>query len=222
MKSEPESASLPSSRQSRSPLPSLPDPRAAGPMASAVRLPRPAGLPSPSVHKSSVPKRPSSHRWPFSTPHITSCQRYNLRMAIVSRREFFGATAAAVLTTARSYSEIKGANERLRVGVIGCGGQAMGHMRALKKNKENDNVETIAVCDIYDKRLAQAAELTGGKPYKNYHDLLANKDIDYVLVATPEHWHSQMTLDVADAGKHIYCEKPMTRTVEQAKRVVAK
>jgi predicted dehydrogenase len=143
-------------------------------------------------------------------------------MAIVSRREFFGASAAAVLTTARSYSEIKGANERLRVGVIGCGGQAMGHMRALKNNKEKDNVQTIGVCDIYDKRLEQAASFTGGKPYRNYHDLLANKDIDYVLVATPEHWHCQMTLDVADAGKHIYCEKPMTRTVEQAKRVVAK
>lgn len=143
-------------------------------------------------------------------------------MAFVSRREFFGASAAAVLTTARSYSQIKGANERLRVGVIGCGGQAMGHMRALKRNKENDNVEMIAVCDIYDKRLDQAVALTGGKPYKNYHEVLSNKDIDYVLVATPEHWHSQMTLDAADAGKHIYCEKPMTRTVEQAKRVVAK
>src|SRR3982750_4896213 len=99
-------------------------------------------------------------------------RRYNRRMAFVSRREFLGATAAATLTTARSYSEIKGSNERLRVGVIGCGGQAMGHMRALKKNKDNDNVATIAVCDIYDKRLAQAAELTDGKPYKNYHDLL--------------------------------------------------
>src|SRR5215212_4988200 len=143
-------------------------------------------------------------------------------MAIVSRREFLGASAAAVLTTARSYSEIKGANERLRVGVIGCGSQALRHMRALKSNKDNDNVETIAVCDIYDKRLDKAAELTDGKPYKSYHELLANKDIDYVLVATPEHWHAQMVLDVADAGKHIYCEKPMTRTVEQAKRVVAK
>jgi predicted dehydrogenase len=143
-------------------------------------------------------------------------------MGFVSRREFFGASAAAVMTTARSYAEIKGANERLHVGVIGCGGQAMGHMRALKRNKDTDNVETIAVCDAYDKRLDQAAELTGGKKYTNYHELLANKDIDYVLVATPEHWHSQMTLDAADAGKHIYCEKPMTRTVEQAKRVVAK
>jgi predicted dehydrogenase len=140
-----------------------------------------------------------------------------------SRREFFGVSSAALLTsTARGYSQISGANERLRVGVIGCGGQAMGHMRALKRNKDADNVEIIAVSDIYKKRRDQAADLTGGKPYKNYHDLLAIKDIDYVLIATPEHWHSQMTLDVADAGKHIYCEKPMTRTVEQARQVVAK
>ena len=100
---------------------------------------------------------------------------YNLRMGLVSRREFFGASAAAVMTTARSYAEIKGANERLRVGVIGCGGQAMGHMRALKRNKDTDNVETIAVCDVYDKRLDQAAELTGGKKYTNYHELLSTK-----------------------------------------------
>src|SRR5229473_3328931 len=102
-------------------------------------------------------------------------------MLPVSRRVFLGASAAAVFT-ARSYAQIKGANERL------------------------------------DK----AAELTGGKPYKQYHELLNVKDIDYVLIATPEHWHSQMTLDAADAGKHIYCEKPMTRTVEQSKKVVAK
>src|SRR3954468_6360899 len=142
-------------------------------------------------------------------------------MGPVTRRDFLGASAAAIFT-AKSYAAIKGANERLNVGVIGCGGQSMGHMRSLVRNKDADNVQVIAVCDIYDKRLDQAAQLTTGKPIKNYHDLLANKDIDYVLIATPEHWHAQMTLDTADADKHIYCEKPMTRTVEQAKRVVAK
>jgi predicted dehydrogenase len=147
---------------------------------------------------------------------------YNLPMSSISRRGFVAASTAAVLSTARSYSQIKGANERLNVGVIGCGGQSFGHMRSLVKNKENDNVQITGVSDIYEKRLKNAAELTGGKTYRNYHDLLAIQDIDYVLIATPEHWHSQMTLDAADAGKHIYCEKPMTRTVEQAKRVVNK
>src|SRR3954454_915565 len=133
-------------------------------------------------------------------------------MTPVTRRNFL---TAAVATTASSYMRILGANERLNVGVIGCGGQSMGHMRALVRNKETDNVQIIAVCDIYDKRLDEAAQLTGGKPIKNYHDVLKTKEVDYVLIATPEHWHSQMILETADAGKHIYTEKPMTRTVEQ-------
>jgi predicted dehydrogenase len=140
---------------------------------------------------------------------------------MVTRREFVAASAAA-LFTARSYARIKGANERLLVGVIGCGGMAMGHMRALNRMKDSDNVQVTAVCDLYKKRLDQAAQLTGGKPYGRYQDLLASRDVDYILNATPEHWHAQITLDAADADKHIYCEKPMTRTVEQAKKVVAK
>ena len=96
------------------------------------------------------------------------------------------------------------------------------HMKSLVKMRESDNVEIIAVCDVYDKRLDQAAQLTGGKKYKHYPELLANKDIDYVLITTPEHWHYQMAMDAADAGKHIYCEKPMTHTSAQAKKLVAK
>lgn len=142
-----------------------------------------------------------------------------------SRRKFLGTAAVlagASAMTARSYSQVAGAGERLRVGVIGCGGMAMGHMQTLVKMKESDNVEIVAVCDIYDKRRAQAAQLTGGEQYKDYRALLDNKNIDYVLIATPEHWHAQMTLDAADARKHIYCEKPMTHTVEQSKKVVAR
>ncbi|MEJ7608785.1 MAG: Gfo/Idh/MocA family oxidoreductase, partial [Bryobacteraceae bacterium] len=71
-------------------------------------------------------------------------------------------------------------------------------------------------------RLDAAAQLTSGKPYKRYQELLKSNDIDYVLNATPEHWHSAITIDAIEAGKHVYCEKPMTRTVEQAKKVVAK
>ena len=132
-----------------------------------------------------------------------------------------GAGTAAV-ATARSYSQTAGANDRLRVGVIGCGGMATGHMRTLLKMKETDNVEIVAVCDIYKKALDDAVKLTGGKPYQDYRELLASKDIDYVLIGTPEHWHYQITMDAADAGKHIYCEKPMTQYAEQAKKVVAK
>ncbi len=146
-------------------------------------------------------------------------------MESFSRREFLGtvAVAGAVATAlpARSYSQVAGAGERLRVGVIGCGGMANGHMRTLLKMKETDNVEIINVCDIYQKRLDEAATLTGAKPVKDYRSLLDNKDIDYVLIATPEHWHYQMIMDAASAKKHIYTEKPMTHTAEQSKKVVA-
>jgi len=137
----------------------------------------------------------------------------------LSRRTFLGATTGM---SALAYSQIPGANNRLRVGVIGCGGQAGGHMRALMRIKESSNVEIVAVCDLYQKRLDAAASLTGAKPYKEYKKVLEIKDVDYILNATPEHWHSKITLDAATAGKHIYCEKPMTRTVEQSKQVVAK
>jgi predicted dehydrogenase len=141
---------------------------------------------------------------------------------MVSRRRFLGATGAA-LFTARSYAEIKGANDRLLVGVIGCGGMAMGHMQTLTSRvKDTDNVRVTAVCDLYEKRVEAAAKLTGGKIHKRYEDLLTSNDVDYILNATPEHWHARVTMDALDAGKHVYCEKPMTRTVEQAKRVVAK
>ena len=133
------------------------------------------------------------------------------------------AASGAALFTAKSYAQVKGANERLRVGVIGCGGMAMGHMQSLvKRMKDSDNVAVTAVCDLYDKRLDQAAELTGGKKYTRYEELLRSNDVDYILNATPEHWHAKITCDALDAGKHVYNEKPMTRTVEQAKKVVAK
>ncbi|MBC7924790.1 MAG: Gfo/Idh/MocA family oxidoreductase [Bryobacteraceae bacterium] len=140
----------------------------------------------------------------------------------ISRRGFLAASGAAALN-ASNYSRIIGANERILIGVIGCGGMATGHMTSIKRRMlETDNVQMIAVCDLYDRRLNAAAELTGGRPYKRYEELLANKDIDYVLNATPEHWHSRIIIDAIDAGKHLYSEKPMTRTVEQAKKVVAK
>lgn len=130
--------------------------------------------------------------------------------------------AGAAAFTAASYAQVKGANERLLIGVIGCGGMAMGHMRNLLKLKDEQNTQITFVCDIYQKRLDAAAQLTGGKPLKEYRKLLEQKDIDYVLIATPEHWHAQMAMDALDAGKHVYLEKPMTRYVEEAKKLYAK
>ncbi|HVX67786.1 MAG TPA: Gfo/Idh/MocA family oxidoreductase [Bryobacteraceae bacterium] len=137
-------------------------------------------------------------------------------------RRTFVASVAASLATASSYARVAGANDRLRIGVIGCGGMATAHMHALVKMRETDNFDILTVCDIYDKRLGEAAKLTGAKTQKDYRALLDDKNIDYVLIATPEHWHYQMALDAADAGKTIYVEKPMTHTAAQAKKLVAK
>ena len=95
-------------------------------------------------------------------------------------------------------------------------------MRTLVKMRDTDNIDVLNVCDIYSKRAEAAAQLTGGKVVKDYRKVLDNKDIDYVLIATPEHWHHHMTMDAISAGKHIYCEKPMTHAIEDARRVAEK
>ncbi len=136
----------------------------------------------------------------------------------LSRRVFL----AASLTTAASYSRVARAGDRLHLGVIGCGGMASHHMRHLLTMQETDNFRIAAVCDIYEKRLNEAAARAGAKPYRDYRNLLDDKNVDYVLITSPEHWHYQMAWDAAAAGKAIYCEKPMTQRAEQAKHLVAK
>ncbi|MCL4784896.1 MAG: Gfo/Idh/MocA family oxidoreductase [Bryobacterales bacterium] len=141
---------------------------------------------------------------------------------MISRRDFSRGVALAA-TQVPTLSAAQSASDRLRVGVIGCGIRGVGaHIKTLLKMKESDNVTVNAVCDVFDKRAQQAAALTGGKAYRDYREMLANRDVDVVVVATPDHWHAQMAIDAASAGKHVYCEKPMTHTVEEAKRVVAK
>lgn len=136
-------------------------------------------------------------------------------MASYSRRTFLAAAAGGAVALS-----LRAAGERLRIGVIGCGGMGTAHMRALLKMRDTDNVDILAVCDVYQKRLEQAVRLTGAKPHQDYRRILEDPNIDYVVIATPEHWHYQMAIDAASAGKHIYCEKPMTQTVEQARKLV--
>lgn len=147
----------------------------------------------------------------------------------LSRRKFIrnsaglGFTAgigSVIPSTAKSYSRIIKANERINMGVIGCGGMANAHMNALLAMKETDDVAITTVCDIYDKRLEAAKEKTTAQGVKNYLDILNDKDIDSVLIATPEHWHHRMILDAIDAEKHIYTEKPMTHSIEESRAVV--
>jgi predicted dehydrogenase len=140
----------------------------------------------------------------------------------VSRRHFVQSVAAASLLSARGSAATAGSNDRIRIGVIGAGVQATDHMQNLVKMREGDNLEIVSVCDIYDKRLDKAAQLTGGAPVKDYRKILDNKDIDYVLIATPEHWHFQMAMEALDAGKHVYVEKPMTQNIAQGRKLLDK
>ncbi|PWM47316.1 MAG: oxidoreductase [Clostridiales bacterium] len=109
-------------------------------------------------------------------------------------------------------------DKKLKVGIIGCGGIANGkHMPSLHKIPE---VEMVAFCDIVVERAEQAAKQYGvsdAKVYKNYHDLLADKSIDVVHVCTPNKSHSPITVASLEAGKHVMCEKPMAKTVADAK-----
>ncbi|MEE8256448.1 MAG: Gfo/Idh/MocA family oxidoreductase, partial [Acidobacteriota bacterium] len=84
------------------------------------------------------------------------------------------------------------------------------------------NVEVGAVCDVYQKRREAAAAKTGADAYLHYTELLARKDLDGVVIATPEHWHQRLAIDALNAGKHVYLEKPMTQTISQAREVVRK
>jgi predicted dehydrogenase len=83
-------------------------------------------------------------------------------------------------------------------------------------------VRVGAVCDVYEPNLERAASTAGTKPklYRNYKDLLADRDVQAVLIATPEHWHAQMVLDALAAGKDVYVEKPLCRTPEEGAKLV--
>lgn len=103
------------------------------------------------------------------------------------------------------------ANDRVVVGVIGTAGRGLGAL--MTEAARFDDVEIGAVCDVYAPHLAQAVEFTGGKakPYHDFRDLLEDDDIDAVFVATPPHWHALISLAAMEAGKDVYCEKPMCR-----------
>jgi predicted dehydrogenase len=134
----------------------------------------------------------------------------------LSRRQFLQGAAGAVALGALAPPSVLGANDRIRFGVIGCGGMGTGHLGQLVKRGEEDNLRVTAVCDVYQRRLTRARGIGGCDGYLDYRKVLERNDVDAVLIATPDHWHGKIAIDAMEAGKHVYVEKPMTHTVEQA------
>jgi predicted dehydrogenase len=132
----------------------------------------------------------------------------------VGRRTFLG-----TLATAASAARVMGANERVRLGIIGTGGRGRHLMRMATLA---GGVEWVAVCDAWDLRRAQGKDVAGVavEQYADYRKLLDRNDIDAVIVATLDHWHSRMTVDACRAGKDVFVEKPMTSLPEQGGEVV--
>jgi predicted dehydrogenase len=155
-----------------------------------------------------------------------------------SRRNFIKKTAtaaAAVATTslfktpvygqstAPSPGRVIGANERIGVAVVGVGfGIGKNHLQGIYEKASQNNVTLAAACDLFNKRRAWAkdqAKLNDSDLYTDHRKLLERKDIDAVVVATHDPWHAQIAIDAMEAGKHVYCEKPMTRYLDEAFRV---
>jgi predicted dehydrogenase len=153
-----------------------------------------------------------------------------------SRRSFLKSTLAAgvapLFLPSRIWSAETKPNDRLTLGFIGCGTQSRGLMGGFLGKADT---QTVAVCDVdtnrrenhkktADDHYAKAAGTDGYKgctAYGDFRELLARKDIDAVVIATPDHWHALIAIAAAEAGKDIYCEKPLTETIHEARALVS-
>ena len=150
----------------------------------------------------------------------------------LNRRNFVktaaAGAAAATALTAPAPARAAGAAERLRIGFIGPGGRGFGaHVKTLANlRKDGANIDLLAVSEVYkaqeDRVCNYIKTETGAEPkrYPDYRDMLASKEIDAVCIGTPDHWHAKQTIDAMQAGCHVYCEKPMTKHIEEAFAVV--
>ena len=136
-----------------------------------------------------------------------------MKLSNISRRKFLKRSAASGIALAVggiTPPHVLGANDRVVFGLIGVGARGSGHLSNLMRRSEVDNIRCLAACDVYQKRLTSAkGVMQGGDGYIDYRRLLDRKDIDAVVVATPDHWHGKIAIDAMEAGKHVYLEKPM-------------
>ena len=140
----------------------------------------------------------------------------------MSTRRQFLQSGPALLTAAglAAADQTISPNDRIRIATIGFGGMGMGDT---KYALSVPGVELAAVCDIYDGRLTRAREVYGDRVFttRDYREVLAHKDIDAVIIATPDHWHATLSIAAMEAGKDVYCEKPMVQSIEDGKAVIA-
>ncbi|HYO80602.1 MAG TPA: Gfo/Idh/MocA family oxidoreductase [Bryobacteraceae bacterium] len=110
-------------------------------------------------------------------------------------------------------------NENIQIALIGAGGMGQGDARM---STSLPGVKLVAAADIYDGRLQRAREIWGDGIFtsRDYREVLARKDVDAVIIATPDHWHARITTDALNAGKHVYCEKPMVQKIAEGKPVI--
>ena len=151
-------------------------------------------------------------------------------MPYSSRRRFLrqfstGLLAAPLLggevnaRTLAGPSPLRGANERINLACIGIGIQGFNDLEAAL---QHPGVELVAVCDLYDGHLARARERYGAGLFttRDYREVLSRPDVDAVIVATSDHWHDTITVAALDAGKHVYCEKPLVQQLAEGRAVL--
>src|SRR5688572_8615297 len=159
-------------------------------------------------------------------------QKDNPVLGQETRREFIKKTATATAAVAAANvlktpvygqnqapsANVTGSNNKINVGFIGVGGQGMAHVRSMKSHMNDSNIDLVAVNDVWKKRIEGAKQYIGGKceGYDDYRKVLDRKDIDTVCISTVDHWHSKISVDAMNAGKHVYVEKPMTRYLNEA------
>ncbi|MCC6858373.1 MAG: Gfo/Idh/MocA family oxidoreductase [Bryobacterales bacterium] len=133
---------------------------------------------------------------------------------MITRRE--GLQAAAL--TALSYSRVPGANDRVQLGLIGAGGRGKYVMSVFQKTGQ---VDVRAVCDVYGQRIDEAlTKAPGAQSFTDHRRLVEMKEIDAVLIGTPDHWHKTTAIDAMNAGKDVYVEKPLTHRRQDGPEIV--
>ena len=141
-----------------------------------------------------------------------------------TRRQFLRNTSfiAAPMIVKSSVLGKEGAtspNSKIQMACIGVGGQGTGNMNNFL---QDERVKVVAICDVDDshkQRALRAAKLSDKDGFSDYREIMSRKDIDAVMIATPDHWHSLITVDAARSGKDIYCEKPLAASIAEGRFV---